>query len=206
MPALENPLDPATTVPMVAVVEVFTVMTGWLAPLSSVSGSPVPGLSVQPKLGVTSPNIMLPIVRAPSKVTVALAVRSKVLKSAVTPAPVPMNPPAQLPAVAQLPPAGLVQVGIARTVMLSVASSYNPPASVTRTVKTFTPTLPVAGVPPMVPLDATVSHDGPEILENVSVSPRSGSVAGREPEAAWPFMANRLIGSALKAGARLPVT
>src|SRR5882757_1241325 len=86
LPFLVRPLVPASTAPML--VETLLLMTGAPLLVASVSGSPVPGLNVQPCL-VTfrSSNNRFPIVRAPSRVTVALAVNVNVLKQAAAPTP-----------------------------------------------------------------------------------------------------------------------
>ena len=77
----------------------------------SVSGPPVPVLSVQLCLvaGFKSSNTIVPMVRAPSSVTVVLAFKLRVLKSATASVPPAMSPPLQLLPVAQEPPAGLAQ-------------------------------------------------------------------------------------------------
>ena len=83
------------------------------------------------------------------------------------------------------------------TVTLSVAVADSPPASVTLTVKAFRPSSALRGVPPSAPAAETVSHDGPETFEYVSVSPTSGSVAASWPlnAASWvPPIAMGLIG------------
>ncbi len=70
-----------------------------------VSGPPVPALKIQ-LFGApvpVSPKVRLPIVRAPSSVTVLRAVMSSVLKSAVLSVLVAITPLSQLAAADQLP-------------------------------------------------------------------------------------------------------
>ena len=67
----------------------------------------------------TTKNSRLPAVMAPSSVTVALAVKLSVLKSAITSTPVYVLLPVQLLAVFHAPPAGLVQVMAAMAAALS---------------------------------------------------------------------------------------
>lgn len=50
------------------------------------------------------------------------------------------------------------------TLMDSVASVVPPLVSLARTVKLLAPTSLLAGVPEIVPLEATASHAGPETL------------------------------------------
>ena len=50
------------------------------------------------------------------------------------------------------------------TVTLSVADPVAPKLSVTVTPKAFNPTLAFVGVPERFPLEAMLSHVGPEIL------------------------------------------
>ena len=161
---------------------------------------PLPVARVQWWLGVASPKIRCPMVREPSSVTVALDVRSSVLKSAVTSMPLALTPANQLPAVGQLPPAGLSQVGEATTRALSVASSNRPVGSVTRTMKTLAPAVPAAGVPANDPLAATVSQAGPDTLENVRVSVASASVAVSKPASGVSCKRLALMGSMVNAG------
>src|SRR5882724_7920922 len=94
-PVLMNPLVPAITPLMVAIcvalVPVPTVITGWLAPLSSVRMFAGLALlsSVQLKNPVVvSANFNWPIVLDESRLTVALAPRLRVEKSAMPEAPV----------------------------------------------------------------------------------------------------------------------
>jgi hypothetical protein len=71
----------------------------------------VPVESVQSLLAVVaSANFRLPIVRAPSSVTVAFAVISTVLKSARKSVPDATMPPDQFVVVGQEPPAAFVHV------------------------------------------------------------------------------------------------
>ena len=111
-PALVKPPLPASTALTVA--PLVTAIVGVPELTARVSGSPVPGLSVQLFSGAAlSPKVRFPIVREPSSVTVVLAVMSSVLKSAVKPVPSAITLLFQLPAVAQLPPARLFQVPLA---------------------------------------------------------------------------------------------
>src|SRR4051794_30185382 len=72
-----------------------------------VNPPPVPVFRIQLLLGVVSPKRMLPTVLAPSRVTVASALRLSVEKSAT--APTPLGIESQLVASFQLPPSGLFQ-------------------------------------------------------------------------------------------------
>src|SRR5689334_8558700 len=76
------------------------------------------------------------------------------------------------------------------TEMFNVASANKPSGSVTRTPKTFGPALAGAGVPDKVPSVATLSQDGPLVLEKLSTSPL-GSLAlvESEPEYGTPGVA-----------------
>src|SRR5579872_4261050 len=91
------------------VVSLLTVMLGVAFTALSVSGPPEPAFSVQLCALPWSPKTRLPILIAPSNVTVAFAFRSSALKSAVKPIPCAMFPPCQLDALSQLPPLGLIQ-------------------------------------------------------------------------------------------------
>src|SRR6266436_2329975 len=74
--------------------------------------------------------------------------------------------------------------------MFKVASANKPSGSITRTPKAFGPAFAGAGVPDKVPSVATLSQDGPLVLEKLRMSP-FGSVAlvEREPEYGTPGLA-----------------
>ena len=82
-PVLLKPCAPATTALMM-LVALLTAMAGVPLLTASVSGPPVPVLSVQLCFvaGFKSSKTRVPTVRAPSRVTVGLTLRLSVLKSA----------------------------------------------------------------------------------------------------------------------------
>src|SRR6187402_1818706 len=163
-PDLTKPWVPASTVPMVAV-WLLTVIAGLPLVTASVSGPPLPVLSVQLWLGVVSPKNRPPRVRGPSSVTMPLAVRFIVPKSAVLSTPLAIVAPFQLPGFNHEPPAGLVQTPLLKLLailILRMASAVRPAASATRTVKLLAPTSPLGGVPDSAPLVATLNQSGPD--------------------------------------------
>ena len=101
VPVLLNPLVPAKGVEIVRD-WLMTLSTGWLAPLSRVSGPALP--RVQLWVGVVaSCDSSVPIVKAESMVTRWSPVRSSVLKSAMAVAPEAMAVPDQFAESLQLP-------------------------------------------------------------------------------------------------------
>lgn len=122
-----------------------TVMVGFPLATFNVRGPALPVLSAHVWLGVVSAKLRWPMVRAPSRVTVELFVRSRVAKLAVVSAALATMLPCQLDETGQLPPAAFAHVGVAKTVRLRVASSESPQLSVVRTTKLLFPRSPAAG-------------------------------------------------------------
>ncbi len=108
-PVLLNPCVPATTA-LIMLVALLTAMVGVPLLMARVSGPPVPVLRVQLRFtpGFKSSNTMVPMVRAPSRVTVRFALKLSVLKSAAASAPPAMLPPLQFPEAPQEPPLAFI--------------------------------------------------------------------------------------------------
>ena len=122
-PVMLMPSFPARTAPMVAL-RLTELIVAWPALTSSVSGPAVPVFKIQSWLAVVaSPNFKLPIVRAPSRVTVAFAVMLIVLKSARKSAALATVPPDQLAPVGQEPPPTLVQVPAAASEVCGITEA-----------------------------------------------------------------------------------
>ena len=132
-PVLLNPCVPATTALMM-LVALLTAIPGVPLPTASVNGPPVPVLSVQLCFATPfkSSNTSVPMLRPPSSVTVALAFRLRVLKSATASTPPAMNPPLQLIPVVQDPPPAFVQTpDPAGTLMIRMAGALVTPLATT---------------------------------------------------------------------------
>jgi hypothetical protein len=108
-PVLLMPLALAST-ELIVVWLLMTLMTGVVL-AASMRALP---LTIQLLSGEVSPKMRPPMVCGPDNVTVAGAVRSSVLKSAVLSAPVPMMPFNQLALLVHVPPASSVHVAVFR--------------------------------------------------------------------------------------------
>ena len=124
VPALMSPFVPAIavlTITLLPVPSALTVMVG-VVPAKVRIFAGVELLASVQLAGVVlisvSPNVRWPMVTGESRLTVVSAGRSRVLKSEVVPAPLPMRLFSQLPAIFQAPPEELFQT--AAWVMVAV--------------------------------------------------------------------------------------